>query len=167
MANVDWIKIKNEYINTQTSYRKLADEYNISLSAIRAKAGPENWVNLKKKQQHKIATKIAQKTAEKIIETQVENAVARTDRISNILEICDLIIPKIKEIAVQLGDDDSATYQLRQIVQTTKDIKDIVKECDIKDNSANANNKMISLAELINSPQPNRRISDFEDESDE
>ena len=39
----DWIAIKNDYINTDISYRKLAGKYNVSFATLRARAKKEDW----------------------------------------------------------------------------------------------------------------------------
>lgn len=129
MAKINWIKIKNEYINTQTSYRKLAEKYTVSLSAIRAKAEKENWVELKKKQQHKISTKAAQKTAEKIVQTEVS-------RIEALLRLADEARGQIELGLTQLGKyvdvfgnvsecEVIDVNKLRKLIASLKDLKDI------------------------------------------
>ena len=55
---VDWTKIKAEYIAGGTSYRKLAEKYEVKLSALRSVAEREKWVELKTQTQHKTNTKI-------------------------------------------------------------------------------------------------------------
>ena len=51
---MDWIKIKNEYINGNISYRKLAEKYNVTVRQIANVAKAENWVELRKEQRNKI-----------------------------------------------------------------------------------------------------------------
>ena len=96
MASVDWIKIKNEYINTQTSYRKLADKYNIPLITLSTKAKKEKWVDLRKKQYDKTSTKVLQKTAEKIVNKEA-------DRLSRLASAADRLLEKIEEATEQLN----------------------------------------------------------------
>lgn len=47
--NVNWSKLKTEYITTDTSYRKLAEKYEVSQSTLRKIAAREQWVELKNK----------------------------------------------------------------------------------------------------------------------
>lgn len=47
--NVNWSKLKTEYITTDTSYRKLAEKYDVSQSTLRKIAAREQWVELKNK----------------------------------------------------------------------------------------------------------------------
>ena len=53
-----WQKIKAEYIAGGTSYRKLAEKYEVKLSALRSVAERENWVELKAQAQLKTNTKL-------------------------------------------------------------------------------------------------------------
>lgn len=92
---IDWIKIKNEYINGNISYRKLAEKYNISFSALRLVAEKEKWVDLKKEQQHKISTKLAQKTADLIVDKEV-------DRIARITFLADRLSDKLEQAIEEL-----------------------------------------------------------------
>lgn len=133
MANekVNWIKIKNEYINTDISQRKLAEKHEISFNTLKDKANKEHWSSEKKKQHNKITTKTQQKTAEIIIEAEV-------DRVANIIRICDKLSQKVEEAIEQLdvirvGEELVKTGivdtdRLRKLVQNTKDLRDIIKE---------------------------------------
>lgn len=47
MANIDWLSIKNEYVNTNTSYRKLAQKYGVNKDTIAKRAQSENWAKAK------------------------------------------------------------------------------------------------------------------------
>lgn len=130
MANIDWVKVKNEYITTNISQRKLAEKYSVSSRTIAIKSKEENWVELKKQKESEISAKLQQKTTEIIIENEV-------DRLAGIIEISDLLATKIKAAIDQLektvvdgkivetGIVD--TYKLRQLVQSTKDLRDVVR----------------------------------------
>ena len=97
MANIDWIKIKNEYISTNISQRKLADKYDISFNTLRKKANKESWAELKKNQYNKITTKLQQKTADKIADKE-------SDRISRMNKTADKLLEKIEEATEQLNN---------------------------------------------------------------
>lgn len=71
---VDWIAVRNEYINGNCSYRKLAEKYEIPFGTLRARAQKEKWPKLREKQQHRISTKTAQKTAEQIAQQEAKRA---------------------------------------------------------------------------------------------
>lgn len=89
VSKINWIKIRNDYINGRGSYRKLADKYGISATSISKRAKLEGWVEQREKQLRKNSAKIAQKTADRIAEREA-NRVARllgtTDRLQDALE---------------------------------------------------------------------------------
>ena len=53
---VDWLKIKNDYINGLGSYRKLAAQYNVPLRTIAKHAKDEDWQKAKEANCNSIAT---------------------------------------------------------------------------------------------------------------
>lgn len=106
----NWGKIRNEYINGNISYRKLAEKHNVSKSALMKRATEEKWFEKRAKQRDKIDAKVEQKTADLLAEREVE----RLLRISN---AADRLLEKIEE----------ATEQLDQFIVTNK-----VKQREIK-----------------------------------
>lgn len=44
-GNIDWVKIRSEYINTPTSYDRLAEKYKVSRSTLSKRAKKEDWVS--------------------------------------------------------------------------------------------------------------------------
>lgn len=93
----DWIKIKNEYISSNISYRDLAKKYGVVFSTLEKTARREKWTELRKKQCDKIATELRQKTAEKIAERE-------SDRLSRINSAADRLLDKIEEAIEQLDN---------------------------------------------------------------
>lgn len=92
---VDWIAIKNEYINTNISYRKLAEKWKVSLGSIQRKSKKDNWQELRDTQRYKIDTKVIQKTQEKIIDHEV-------NRITKICNVADKLLNKLEQATDQL-----------------------------------------------------------------
>lgn len=133
---MDWIKIKNEYINGNISYRKLAEKYSISVRQIANVAKTEKWVELKKEQCNKISTKLQQKTADKIV-----------DRNLRILEISDKLTNKINkavdELDMRLTEDGKINVdmvevdKLNKLTKALKDIKDIQSTADADNQNGN------------------------------
>lgn len=131
MAKADWIKIKNEYISTDITYKDLAKKYHVSKTAIADKGKKENWVFLRQKYQDETCTKLEQETQRIIVAAEV-------DRISKMLELVDTAQEKVSEALGQLDAyiDMSGNVQrsevidvtrLRKLVAALKDIKDIVR----------------------------------------
>lgn len=154
LAKINWIKIKNEYISTNISYRKLAEKYSVSFSTLRAKAKAENWVEKKEKQQHKIGTKVAQKTAEKIAEKEV-------DRITKLLKISDDALEQIELSLTQLTKyvdmfgnvaecDVVDANKLRKLVASIKDMKDVISVSE-EDKDRDSHTGVVMLPEVKDS----------------
>ncbi|MBQ8360006.1 MAG: hypothetical protein IJX37_08925 [Oscillospiraceae bacterium] len=102
---VDWLKIRNDYINGGGSYRKLAEKYGVPLRTIALRGKEENWTALREKQQNKVATKLQQKTAEAIVQKEVK-------RVERLLSISDKMIDKIERAVEELD--------LAQVTNKTK-----------------------------------------------
>ena len=76
MPKVNWLKIRNEYINGYVSYRELAAEYRLNLSTLGRRAKKESWQELRDGQRDKVSTKTLQKTAEKLVDQEVDYMVS-------------------------------------------------------------------------------------------
>lgn len=89
---LNWAKIRNEYINGNISYEKLAKKHKVSIQAIKEKGAKEKWVAQKKEQQAKIRRKTDQKTAEKIAEKQSDLAADIQSAASELLKKLNIAI---------------------------------------------------------------------------
>ena len=121
---MDWNKIKAEYIAGGTSYRKLAEKYDVKFSALRNVAEKENWVELKAQTQHRTNTKIVDVVSAK----EVEKAV-------NIIDVADKLLEKIGTLADMVGDADSIK-KLTSAIKDLKDIKGIKSDADMREQEA-------------------------------
>lgn len=74
---VDWLKIRNDYINGGGSYRVLAEKYGVNKDTIAARAKKEQWVEKRDKRIRNIHTKTIQKAEEKISDALSEEAAAK------------------------------------------------------------------------------------------
>lgn len=124
---VDWIAVKNEYINGTGSYRKLAEKYQIPFGTLRARAQKEKWPKLRERQKHIISTKTAQKTAEKIAK-QEANRVARIHAASD--ELMVRIEQAIRELdqAQVSHKKKTKTVEYKDKRAAGKPTKEVVKE---------------------------------------
>ena len=121
MRKVNWIKIQNEYINGDISYRKLADKHKIKFSTLRDRAIKEKWAESKETQRNKTVTNTVQKTAEKIAESE-------SDYIINMAEINFGLAELIKKNIgnnIEPKDIKSLTAALKDISEIQKNIKGI------------------------------------------
>lgn len=74
---VDWLAIRNDYINGGGSYRKLAEKYGVSASSLMQKAAKEKWNEEREANVSKTEAKTKQKTQEKISDALSEEAAAK------------------------------------------------------------------------------------------
>ncbi len=103
----DWTKVKTEYItNEKSSYRKLADKYDIPLGTIYKRAKKENWVELKQQSYDKRVAKTV---------TSVENN--QVKKLERILTITDKLLDKIEKAV------DELDLQLCKKVEKVKEIE--------------------------------------------
>ena len=105
---VDWLAIRNDYINGFGSYRKLAEQYGVPFGTLRCRAEREEWVKLKEAQLHEIGIKTAQQTADAISEKEV-------NRIKRLLNISDQMIDRIEQAVREL---DQAHVTLKEKTKT-------------------------------------------------
>lgn len=102
---VDWLAIKNDYINGLGNHRELSEKYGVPQSTIRKRSASEKWAESKEEQRNIIGTLVEQKTAAAIAEKE-------TDRIRKLLEISDRLIQKIERAVEELD--------LAQVTNKTK-----------------------------------------------
>lgn len=132
MANekIDWLMAKNDYINTNMSYRDLATKYNVSHQSVSKHGKEEGWVDLKKKKLTEISTKVEQITTKKTIEIEA-------DRITTLLNLTDTAQDKISEAFEQLttyvdmfGNVHESEVidvaKLKKLISALKEIKEIL-----------------------------------------
>ena len=136
---MDWNVLKAEYITGGTSYRKLAEKYNVSFAILRRVAEKEQWTKLKAQTKHKADTKIVNSISSDI----AKNAVKIND-------VADKLLEKISKMLDDFDSLDSQTIKhLTSSVKDIKDIKGIKAELDIKEQEARID-KLRKDAELNN-----------------
>ena len=114
---MDWNAIRQEYITDESSsYRKLAQKYGVSYTAIGDRARKEDWAE----QRAQYLNKTLSQTISAIGKAQAKRA-------TRVLNIADKLLNKI-EAAID-GCDGSTlvtnSKALKQITSALKDIKDI------------------------------------------
>lgn len=113
----DWTKIKTEYItDSNSSYRRLAEKYDIPLGTLQKRAKKEKWTELKKQSgDRKVAKSVS----------KIENK--QVDRAARLMDVTDKLLIKIEEAVEELSTEgivlDKST--LKQISGALKDIKEI------------------------------------------
>ena len=92
---MDWKRIKAEYIAGGTSYRKLAEKYNVSFSTLRKVAAKEQWTELRNKARTKTDTKIVDSVGEK----EAQKAI---DKLSRVSDLTDMLLDKLEQAITEL-----------------------------------------------------------------
>ena len=93
---VDWLAIRNEYINGGGSYRKLAEKHGVPLRTIAMRGKDEKWPEARAEQRNKIATKLQQKTADAIVQKEVKRA-------ERMMGIHDQLLDKLEQAVSELN----------------------------------------------------------------
>lgn len=108
----DWQAIKTEYITTDTSYRKLAQEYGVNYQAICHRSKEEGWIARREQYRNSTITK----TLEKISQQEANRA-------AKIHSVADKLLLKI-EAMVDSGKPMD-TKGIRALTAAVKDLKEI------------------------------------------
>ena len=111
---VDWLTVKNDYINGGGSYRKLAEKYGVSFSTLKDRAVSEQWAQQKEEQQLNIAMKVQQKTCEKISDALSNEAASKVQLRSKAMQLCAEWFEKIEKV--------SDTNEFRRMIQCLSDM---------------------------------------------
>ena len=127
---MDWKKLRAEYIAGGTSYRKLAEKYDVSFHTLRKQAAKENWKALK--------DETASKTVTKIIEMESDK---QAERMKRLLNVSDKLLEAVEDAVnkFQVGELLLEKGALKSLSGTIKDIKDIQNlktELDIEEQKA-------------------------------
>lgn len=123
---MDWTAIKTEYIAGGTSYRKLAEKYNVPLGTLRRVAKDGNWVGLRAQTEIETDTKIVNSVSDK-----------NAKQAELVTTIANKLLTKLGE-AIDLVDViDSQTFkQYTSALKDLKDIKGIKSESDMREQEA-------------------------------
>lgn len=121
---VDWLKIKNEYINTRISTRKLAEKYGVSASAVMKKSAAEKWAQQRQKQMCKIEAKVKQRTA-----SSVASKIASTeaDRIAALTRVGAKAAAFLEKRIDAIAQSGNKAYEVKSIMESVRLIRDIYK----------------------------------------
>lgn len=112
--NHNWDKIKTEYVTTSTSYRKLANKYNINVRRIQEKGKAEGWVALREAFRAEMGADFREDAKEKGVAA-----------LNDIAEITGDAIDKIRELlaGVNNGTQTAALMEaLRVCRELVRDI---------------------------------------------
>ena len=124
---MDWKKLRAEYIKGGTSYRKLAEKYDVSFHTLRKQAAKENWKALK--------DEVATKTVTKIVEIESDK---QAERMKRLLTVSDMLLDAVEDAvskfqAKELLLDRAALKSLSGTIKDIKDIQSLKTSLDIEE----------------------------------
>lgn len=127
---MDWNKIKREYIQGDTSYRKLADKYNVPFGTLRKVAAKEKWRELRDKTRQKADTKIVEAEAEK-----------QATRMKRLLSVTDTLLDAVEKAVNEFNTadllfDKGVLKSLSGAIKDIKEIQGIKSAIDIREQEA-------------------------------
>ena len=123
--SLDWKRIKAEYIAGGTSYRKLAEKYEVSRGKLQAIATKEKWVDLKSQAQAKTESKIV----ESVSDINAKKAV-------DIVDVADKLLGKISELMDTVPLDTQSMKHLTSALKDLKEIKGYKSAADMREQEA-------------------------------
>lgn len=126
---MDWKRIKAEYIAGGTSYRKLAEKYDVSFSTLRKVAAKEQWTELRDKTRAKMDTEISDTVSKKGAKKAV-----------NIIDVADKLLCKISELMEEMVVDTQSLKQLTSALKDLKEIKGFKSDADMREQEARIRN---------------------------
>ena len=119
---VNWVKIKNEYITTNISQRKLAEKYGVSFDTLKGIANREKWKALKDETHNRLTTETQQKTVEKIAEKQAQETVDGIALMENTLATLSKLNEVIGRYVIELDKPE------KTLIKNTDAGRAIIKE---------------------------------------
>lgn len=133
-ARPDWNAIRAEYIGGATSYRKLAEKYQVSFTVLKTRAKKEDWPGLRTQAEHKAATEATQKTAE----AAANNATLAEDIKHKLLLRLKRIEEKYPldatEVRTRVGNN-TAIYRIRDLTAAYKELTDDLPKAETDKNA--------------------------------
>lgn len=126
----DWKKLKREYIAGGTSYRKLAEKYNVPFGTLRKIAAKEKWRELRDKTRAETDTKIVNAESDKQAE-RMKRLLSVSDKL---LEAVETAVDKFQ--AEELILEKSALKSLASAIKDIKEIQNIKSQLDIEEQKA-------------------------------
>lgn len=121
IAGNKWDRIKAEYIAGNTSYRKLAKKYKVSLATITAHSNKERWIELRQEARNKAETITVQKTADSLAECTEIAAELKLRLFKRLKEIEEAYPFNATEVRANVNGK-VAVFRIRDLTAAYRDI---------------------------------------------
>lgn len=118
----DWEAIRREYVSTDISTRALAEKHGAPYGTLRDRARREDWATQRAEYRSKIVASSEQKSVEKISDAESEIAAIRSRVHLKLMQEVE------RQTNALMQSDECNSYELRRIVQSYRDMSDIVYE---------------------------------------
>ena len=124
----DYQKIKAEYIAGGTSYRRLAEKYDVPRTTLERKAKEERWTELRRQADGKAEAKIVNAISNR--------QAAKADKI---IDVADKLLAKIAEV-IDMVDTPNGIKDLSTALKNIREIKGIKTDIDLREQEARIRN---------------------------
>lgn len=111
-SSTNWDELKNEYISTKISLRKLSEKHGVPFSTIQKEAKRSGWNQLR----NQVEVKQNQMITEQVATTRASNA----DKAMNII---NKLMDKMEKSIAVIKDGD--VQSMKQLVGAMKDLRDM------------------------------------------
>lgn len=123
---MDWKKLKAEYIAGGTSYRKLAEKYEVSFSTLRKVAAKEHWTELRNNVNAKKDTILVDKLGTKT---------AKID--DKYFSLVDKLMDRVEEVIERTTSwQASSLKEMATALKYLKECKGVKSELDLREQEA-------------------------------
>lgn len=174
MSSIDWIGLKKDYIiGNYKSLSSFAEKKGLNING-NFKKKTKGWTDEKVLKGTEMSTKIINRTIERIIDREV-------DRNTKHLMVWDKILSKIDKLADKENIEVPTRDGIINIDVNHKHLAELATAMDkvqkgqrlaegldkddkTNDTIAKSNERILRIAELLNSPVADRKIDDFEEE---
>lgn len=109
---VDWLAIKTEYITTNTSYRKLAQKFNVGYQAICRRSQDEGWIDLREQHKNKVVTNTLDKISKK-----------KSDNMARINDLTDKLLDKLEQAITELDLQLAKHTDKTKVIEYNNDLR--------------------------------------------
>lgn len=118
----DWLRIKEEYLNTEITTRDLAAKYEISYGTLRNRSARERWSEQKSERVSKIVAECEQKAVEKTSEALSDEAAMKVRIRQKLLRIAETWVDRYDHMMQTDPENAPETQDFRRMAQTCIDL---------------------------------------------
>lgn len=121
-SDIDWRRIRTEYIRGGVTYKKLAERYGVTIDKIKKRASEENWKEARKG----VGTRVSQKVIEKVAEQEAKDQVNYMDAMQyaaacyadSLKTVVDCIKRSPENLIADLGETSSLARAIKTNIES-------------------------------------------------